>query len=175
MKPVMRDLASMPYRVCVGIALFNAEGKVFVGRRRPDKGADHRRPLYEWQMPQGGIDPGEAPYDAALRELYEETNIRSTALLAEAPDWYRYDLPLDSMGRSLKGRYRGQAQKWFALRFTGDEAEIDVRSPGGGVHRPEFVDWRWERLDALPGLIVPFKRHVYEEVARCFASFAPLN
>ncbi|MCA1952570.1 MAG: RNA pyrophosphohydrolase [Hyphomicrobiales bacterium] len=159
----------MPYRPCVGVALFNREGRVFVGRRRPDKGPEYRDPVFEWQMPQGGIDPGEDPYTAALRELYEETNIRSTALLAEAPEWYRYDLPLDALGKALKGRYRGQTQKWFALRFTGDEAEIDVRAPGGGHHKPEFVDWRWERLENLPDLIIPFKRGVYEQVVRAFA------
>ncbi len=164
-----RDLAGMPYRPCVGVALFNREGRVFVGRRRPDKGPEYRDPVFEWQMPQGGIDPGEDPYTAALRELYEETNIRSTALLAEAPEWYRYDLPLDALGKALKGRYRGQTQKWFALRFTGDEAEIDVRAPGGGHHKPEFVDWRWERLENLPDLIIPFKRGVYEQVVRAFA------
>jgi putative (di)nucleoside polyphosphate hydrolase len=162
----------MPYRPCVGVALFNREGRVFVGRRRPDKGPEYRDPVFEWQMPQGGIDPGEDPYVAALRELYEETNIRSTALLAEAPEWYRYDLPLDTLGKALKGRYRGQTQKWFALRFTGDEAEIDVRAPGGGHHKPEFVDWRWERLENLPDLIIPFKRGVYEQVVRAFAPLA---
>jgi putative (di)nucleoside polyphosphate hydrolase len=164
-----RDIAGMPYRPCVGVALFNPAGLVFVGRRRPDKGPEYRDVIYEWQMPQGGIDPGEDPYAAALRELYEETNVRSTEMIAEAPDWYRYDLPVDTLGKALKGRYRGQTQKWFALRFTGDEAEINVRSPGGGLHKPEFVDWRWERLDRLPEMIIPFKRGVYEQVVRVFA------
>ncbi|MCZ8181399.1 MAG: RNA pyrophosphohydrolase [Beijerinckiaceae bacterium] len=167
-----RDLASMPYRPCVGVALFNAEGKVFIARRRPDKGPEYRDAVYEWQMPQGGIDPGEDPYPAALRELYEETNIRSTKLLAEAPDWYNYDLPPETMGRALKGRYRGQTQKWFALRFLGDESEINVRAPGEGQHKPEFIDWRWESLENLPGLIIPFKRGVYESVVQAFARFA---
>lgn len=166
-----RDIATLPYRPCVGAAVFNAAGMVFIGRRRSDKiGASHEGG-YAWQMPQGGIDPGEAPLTAALRELYEETSIRSVELLAEAPDWYRYDLPLDTMGRALKGRYRGQAQKWFAFRFTGDEREIDVRFPGGGVHRPEFAEWRWEPLRNLPGMIVPFKRPVYERVVEAFARF----
>ena len=167
-----RDLASMPYRPCVGVALFNEEGKVFIARRRPDKGPEYRDAVYEWQMPQGGIDPGEDPYPAALRELYEETNIRSTKLLAEAPDWYNYDLPPETMGRALKGRYRGQTQKWFALRFIGHESEINVRAPGEGQHKPEFIDWRWERLENLPGLIIPFKRGVYESVVQAFARFA---
>lgn len=165
-----RDITHLPYRACVGVALFNAAGLVFVGKRRTDKiGATHEGG-YAWQMPQGGIDPGEDPLQAALRELYEETNIRSVELIAEAPDWYRYDLPAEVMSRALKGRYRGQTQKWFAFRFTGEESEINVQAPGGGVHRPEFGDWRWERLENLPGLIVPFKRGVYEQVVRTFAS-----
>ena len=169
---MLRTLSTMPYRACVGICLFNAQGEVFVGRRRPDKGSEHRDGVHEWQMPQGGIDPGEAPYDAAIRELFEETNIRSATLLAEAPDWYRYDLPMDSLGRSFKGRYRGQTQKWFALRFTGEETEINVLLPGGGAHRPEFIDWRWARLETLPDLIVPFKRGVYEQVVSVFRPLA---
>jgi putative (di)nucleoside polyphosphate hydrolase len=167
-----RDLANMPYRPCVGVALFNHEGLVFIARRRPDKGPEYRDAVYEWQMPQGGIDPGEDPYLAALRELYEETNIRSTKLLAEAPDWYNYELPPETMGRALKGRYRGQTQKWFALRFVGEESEINVRAPAEGQHKPEFIDWRWEKLENLPGLIIPFKRGVYESVVQAFARFA---
>ncbi len=166
-----RDVTSLPYRACVGVALFNAEGRVFVGRRRTDKIGVAGEGQYAWQMPQGGIDPGENPLDAARRELYEETNISSIDMLAEAQDWFRYDLPLDIMGRALKGRYRGQTQKWFAFRFTGDEREIDVHAPGGGKHRPEFADWRWERLENLPGLIVPFKRGVYDQVVEAFARF----
>lgn len=167
-----RDIASMPYRLCVGVALFNAQGRVFVARRRPDKGPEYKDPVYEWQMPQGGIDPGEDPYNAALRELYEETNVRSTRLIAEAAEWFNYDLPVDTLGKALKGRYRGQTQKWFALRFTGDESEIDVVSPGNGKHKPEFVEWRWERLERLPGLIIPFKRGVYERVVEAFSPHA---
>lgn len=167
-----RDIATMPYRPCVGIALFNAQGKVFIARRRPDKGPEYRDQTYEWQMPQGGIDPGEDPYNAALRELFEETNIRSTKLIAEAGDWFNYDLPTDTLGKALKGRYRGQTQKWFALRFLGDENEIDVLSPGGGQHKPEFIDWRWEDLARMPDLIIPFKRGVYEKVVEAFSGVA---
>ncbi|HUN11053.1 MAG TPA: RNA pyrophosphohydrolase [Rhabdaerophilum sp.] len=167
-----RVLEDMPYRPCVGVALFNDHGRVFVARRRPDKGPEYRDAVYEWQMPQGGIDPGEDPYNAALRELYEETNVRSTKLLAEAPDWFNYDLPMTVLGKALKGRYRGQTQKWFALRFTGDESEIDVVAPGNGAHKPEFVEWRWERLERLPALIIPFKRGVYEQVVTAFTPFA---
>jgi putative (di)nucleoside polyphosphate hydrolase len=158
------DLA---YRPCVGIMLLNRQGLVFVGRRR-GKRADPDISEFEWQMPQGGIDEGERPFDAALRELREETNVTSVALLGEARDWYSYDLPPAATKR-WKGRYRGQTQKWFALRFTGQEGEIDIESPGGGLHPPEFDAWRWERPELLPELIVPFKRDVYERVLRDFA------
>lgn len=158
------------YRPCVGAAVFNHEGLVFLGRRRaaPDTGDLS----HAWQMPQGGIDPGEQPLAAARRELYEETDIRSVSLLAEAEDWFCYDLPAAFAGRAWKGRYRGQTQKWFAFRFTGDEAEINVTKPGGGRHKPEFVAWRWERLERVPELIVPFKRQVYEKVVEAFSQFA---
>ena len=104
-----------------------------------------------WQMPQGGLDKDEDPYQAALRELYEETSIRSVSLIREAPGWLTYDLPPELVGISWKGRYRGQKQKWFALRFEGDESEIDVLDPGDG-DTPEFSEWRWETLDRLPEL-----------------------
>jgi putative (di)nucleoside polyphosphate hydrolase len=119
-------------------------------------------------MPQGGLDEGEDPYEAALRELYEETSVTEASLIREAPDWLTYDLPPDLVGKSWKGRYRGQKQKWFALRFEGKDDEIDVLHPGGGKHKAEFSSWRWEKLDRLPGLIVPFKRAVYEEVVKAF-------
>lgn len=162
----------LPYRPCVGIMLLNRDGLVFVGRRRNEAGPEHVSHGYEWQMPQGGIDPGEEPYAAARRELYEETNVRSAELLAEAPDWYAYDLPSSVTGRAWRGRYRGQIQRWFAFRFTGDEAEINISRPGGGRHRPEFAAWRWERMSELPGLIIPFKRPVYEKVVAAFRTLA---
>ena len=163
--------APLPYRPCVGIALFNADGLVFVGRRKPDKIPDPSGNTYEWQMPQGGIDPGEAVIPAALRELFEETNIRSVEILAEAANWFSYDLP-KSITRPFKGRFRGQTQKWIAMRFTGHENEINVVSPGNGAHKPEFIDWRWERIEALPDLIIPFKRDVYVKVVEAFAQFS---
>ena len=159
-----------PYRPCVGVMLVNAQGLVFVGRRRNKRQPEHVAPGHEWQMPQGGIDPGEEPYAAALRELHEETNVRSVELIAEAPDWYSYDLPQDVAKKAWRGGYRGQTQKWFALRFTGDESEIDIHDPGPG-HKPEFDAWRWEEVSRLPELIIPFKREVYEQVV---AAFAPL-
>ena len=160
----------LPYRPCVGVVLFNPQGLVFVGRRTD--GPEHTDSAHPWQMPQGGIDAGENPYPAALRELYEETNVRSVEPLAEARDWFTYDLPPELVGHAWKGKFRGQTQKWFALRFTGDESEIDIARPAGGAHPPEFSAWRWERLERLPELIVPFKRPVYERIVAEFAHLA---
>jgi putative (di)nucleoside polyphosphate hydrolase len=148
--------------------LLNGAGLAFVGRRRPKGPHDITNERFEWQMPQGGVDEGEAPVDAALRELYEETNVRSVELLAEIEPWLSYDLPLESTKR-WKGKYIGQTQKWFALRFTGEDCEIDIARPAGGAHAAEFDEWRWERPSLLPELIVPFKRLVYERVVREFA------
>jgi putative (di)nucleoside polyphosphate hydrolase len=162
--------AGSRYRPNVGLALFNRDGLVFVGRRKV--GANPGNLRHAWQMPQGGIDPGETPHEAALRELYEETNVRSVALLGEAPDWFAYDIPTPLAGLAWKGRYTGQRQKWFAFRFTGEDSEIDVEHPGGGKHKPEFGAWRWEKLERVPDLIVPFKREVYEKVAAAFSPYA---
>lgn len=158
------------YRPCVGLALFNAQGLVFIGRRANQSLREHVAPGHEWQMPQGGIDKGEAPLQAATRELREETSVTSVALLAEAPGWLAYDLPVDIGKEAWKGRWRGQAQKWFAFRLTGPDSEIDIATPAGG-HKAEFDAWRWERLDATPSLIIPFKQGVYREVAALFAPF----
>lgn len=162
------DIAALPYRPCVGIALFNKAGRVWVGRRS-DANAEGEGKGHWWQMPQGGLDEGENAYEAALRELYEETSVQSVSLIREAPGWLTYDLPPELVAVSWKGRYRGQKQKWFALRFEGKESEIDVLNPGGGKHSAEFTEWRWEKLDRLPDLIVPFKRGVYAEVVHAFA------
>lgn len=164
------DAPDPRYRRCVGIAVFNAANAVFVGRRQGSP--EHVADGFEWQMPQGGIDPGEAAVEAAIRELHEETNITSIALLGEVPGWLTYDLPAEIAHTAWKGRYRGQAQKWFAFRFTGKDSEIDIGAPGGGAHKPEFTDWRWERLERTPELIIPFKRPVYQAVAAAFGRFA---
>jgi putative (di)nucleoside polyphosphate hydrolase len=158
------------YRPCVGITLFNRDGLVFLGRRR--FGPETGMLKHAWQMPQGGIDPGETPLEAAKRELYEETNIRSVGLLGENEPWLAYDIPTPLAGLAWKGRYRGQRQKWFAFRFEGDESEIDVERPGGGAHKPEFEAWRWEAIERVPELIIPFKREVYEEVTSAFRRYA---
>ncbi|MQT14197.1 RNA pyrophosphohydrolase [Segnochrobactrum spirostomi] len=160
----------LPYRPCVGIVLLSADGLVFVGRRAG--GEEQVDSAHAWQMPQGGIDGEEDPLEAAKRELYEETGVRSVSLLAETPDWVRYDLPPELVGKAWKGRYRGQIQKWFAFRFEGPDSEIDVLKPPGG-HKAEFAEWRWERLARLPDLVVPFKRAVYEKVVAAFAPLVP--
>lgn len=163
----MTPFDQLPYRPCVGVVLVNHAGLVFMGRRLD--GPEHVDAEHSWQMPQGGIDEGEDPAEAARRELYEETSVRSVRPLAEASDWLAYDLPEPIAREAWKGRYRGQKQKWFAFAFTGSDAEIDVAKPGGGAHKPEFVEWRWERLENTPSLIIPFKRAVYQEVVREFA------
>jgi putative (di)nucleoside polyphosphate hydrolase len=168
----MTRFEDLPYRPCVGVMVLNRDGLAFVGRRT--EGPEHVDDVHAWQMPQGGVDPGEDPWPAALRELYEETSIRSVEKLGEVPEWLAYDIPREIVGRAWKGKYRGQTQKWYALRFTGDEREIDIASPGGGGHEPEFAEWRWERIENLPGLIIPFKRPVYERVVREFSQFATL-
>ncbi len=166
----MTDVSALPYRPCVGLCIFNPAGRVFVGRRLG--GPEHVDATHSWQMPQGGIDPGEDPFAAALRELYEETSIRSVEKLGEITDWLAYDLPGAIAGEAWKGRYRGQTQKWFAFRFTGKEAEIEIARPGGGQHKPEFLEWRWESLDRLADLVIPFKRPVYEQVVLNFRRFS---
>jgi len=166
----MSRVEDLPYRPCVGLMVLNRAGRVFIGRR--SEGPEHIDEIHVWQMPQGGIDRGEDPWPAALRELYEETGIRSVERLGEIADWLTYDIPRDIIGQAWGGRYRGQTQKWFALRFTGEDREIDISSPGGGAHKPEFIDWKWEDMARLPDLVVPFKRPVYERVVREFSTFA---
>ncbi|MBN8958059.1 MAG: RNA pyrophosphohydrolase [Rhizobiales bacterium] len=163
----MTRIQDLPYRRCVGLTVLNAKGDVFIGHRTG--GPEHVDLTHQWQMPQGGLDPGEEPYDCALRELYEETNIKSVERLGVIDDWLSYDIPEDILRQAWSGKYRGQTQKWFALRFTGDEREIDVTRPGGGKHKPEFLTWRWEKMENLPGLVVPFKRKVYERVVKEFS------
>ncbi|MEO0328058.1 MAG: RNA pyrophosphohydrolase [Pseudomonadota bacterium] len=164
------DRDAMPYRRCVGIAVFNADGKVWSGRRiaNPETAGKGK---HRWQLPQGGIDKGEDALLAAKRELFEETGIRSVTLLAKVSGWLYYDLPDDLLGKALKGKYRGQKQRWFAFRFEGDEAEINIEDPPDGSH-PEFDQWAWKDLSELPDLIVPFKRGLYVNVANEFKAFA---
>jgi putative (di)nucleoside polyphosphate hydrolase len=162
----MKKYEDLPYRPCVGVMLLNGKGQVFVGRRTG--GPEHVDDTHSWQMPQGGVDTNEDPWPAALRELYEETNVTSVEKLAESREWFSYDIPRDIVGQAWKGKYRGQTQKWYAMRFIGKESEINVLEPAGG-HEPEFTEWRWEKMERLPGLIIPFKRPVYEKVIAEFA------
>lgn len=159
-----------PYRPNVGIALLNAEGRVFLGRRFRDDGPEIILPGLEWQMPQGGVDPGEDLQAAARRELWEETGIRDADILGGS-DWLTYEFPPFEDPNHRLAHFRGQRQKWFAMRFKGREADIDPVTPRNG-QPAEFDAWRWERLERVPDLVVPFRREVYRAVAQAFAMFA---
>jgi putative (di)nucleoside polyphosphate hydrolase len=149
------------YRPGVGIMLLNPKGNVFAGRR-----IDMPAGLAAWQMPQGGIDPGETPRQAALRELKEEVGTDKAEILAESAVWHHYDLPPEIAVRMWRGRYRGQRQKWFAMRFLGGDADIDP-----ATEHPEFDAWEWVEPARLPDLIVPFKRQIYLDVLAEFREF----
>ncbi len=150
----------LPYRPCVGVMLFNPEGLVFVGKRIDQT-------VEGWQMPQGGIDGDETPRQAALRELEEETGTNKAEILREMDEWLAYDLPSHLLGVALHGRYRGQRQKWIAMRFTGEDSDINI-----ATEHPEFGQWKWLAVEALPRLIVPFKRDTYAKVIAAFQDLA---
>jgi putative (di)nucleoside polyphosphate hydrolase len=156
----------LPYRPCVGAALFNAGGRVLVARRADMPNAEG--PAGGWQLPQGGIDAGEDARAAVLRELAEEVGTDHAEIIGEHPEWLTYDLPPHLVGVALQGRYRGQRQRWFALRFTGTDSDIRLDLDP----HPEFDAWRWAALEELPRLAVSFKRGIYEVLAASFARFA---
>jgi len=166
----MSNPASEPeYRPCVGILVLNQDGLVWMGRRFDESRSYNMGEL--WQMPQGGIDPGEEPLEAALRELYEETSMKSVEVIQESLDWVKYDLPANIAKTGWRARYRGQIQKWFAVRFEGSDDEIDIHDPGDG-HKPEFDLWKWVPMAEVPAMIIAFKRDVYLSVVDEFADLA---
>jgi putative (di)nucleoside polyphosphate hydrolase len=163
------DQSLLPYRPCVGVMAINREGYVWVGRRAEARYHNEGQGNW-WQMPQGGIDEGEDPAESALRELREETGMHSVEIVARSPQWYAYDLPRELVGKAWGGRFRGQKQVWFAVRFLGDDSEIEI-APRHGAET-EFDDWKWVPIGELDGLIVPFKREVYAQVVAAFAHLA---
>ncbi|MGQ0664622.1 MAG: RNA pyrophosphohydrolase [Pseudomonadota bacterium] len=154
------ETAGLAYRPGVGLMLFNREGRVFVARRID-------MPSPAWQMPQGGIDAGEDPRAAAMRELAEEIGTAQAVIIAESREWHAYDLPPELRGALWGGRFRGQRQKWFALRFTGEDSDIDL-----DTDTPEFLAWKWAPVERLPDLIVPFKRALYQALVTEFGHLA---
>lgn len=164
--PVNPPPPGLIYRPCVGLMVINHKGQVWIGRR-PNASDSPEGAGSWWQMPQGGIDPGETPELAAKRELWEETGITSAAIIAESPDWYTYDLPSYLHGRVWGGRYRGQRQKWFLMRFEGTDGQVNITP--SDAEKIEFDMWRWADLNEVVDLIVPFKREVYAKVVDAFA------
>ncbi|GAA4663719.1 RNA pyrophosphohydrolase [Bartonella pachyuromydis] len=161
------NLKALPYRKSVGIVVFNHVGKVWVGRRLMTCAHIDTDMSYRWQLPQGGIDENEEPFDAACRELYEETGIRSIKLIKEVQDWFHYDFPQELIGSTLNNKYRGQIQKWFAFQFIGDPHEITINPPPNG-HKAEFDQWKWVDLETLPSMVISFKKRVYIKVVNEF-------
>ena len=144
---------NLPLRTGVGIAVLNFKNKVFVGKRKDN-------PFDKWQMPQGGIDPNETPLVAMKRELEEETSIKNIKVLKKFNQWLEYELPKKLIGKIWNGKYRGQKQKWFIVRFIGEESEININTKN-----PEFIEWKWIDINLLPELIVNFKKHIYKDVS----------
>lgn len=166
-------MSDKPYRPNVGIALFNADGLVLIAHRIKDDGPEVIYPGSGWQMPQGGIDANEDPRTAAARELFEETGVTAADYLSET-DWLTYEFPPYCGLPHKLAQFRGQRQKWFAMRFTGDESGIDPLTSRNG-EEPEFDQWRWEKLEKIPALVVSYKRDIYRRVAESFAGYSNKN
>jgi len=164
------DRSTLPYRPNVGIMVINHAGKVWCGHRANTSDTEYANSSRLWQMPQGGVDKNEDPQTASLRELYEETGIKSVSLLDATENWITYDFP-QGIPRKISDKYRGQKQKWFAYRFEGDDSEIQISPPPDG-HEAEFDDWRWEEINRLPELVVEFKKDIYQQVVKRFAHLA---
>ena len=154
----MKDFSDLPYRPGVGMMVLSPEGLVFVARRID-------MPSEAWQMPQGGIDEGETPEQAAIREFREEVGTDKVEIIAESERWLSYDLPEELLPRLWGGRFRGQNQKWFVVRFTGTDDDINI-----ATEHPEFLDWKWVELETIPDLIVPFKRRLYQDLVAEFGA-----
>ena len=154
----MKNKKELPLRIGVGIALLNHENNIFVGKRIDN-------PVNSWQMPQGGVDGNEDFLQAAKRELKEETSIRSVTVIKELSEWLTYDLPKNLLGKLWKGKYRGQKQKWFIMKFLGKNDEINIRTK-----RPEFLDWKWIKPSELPAVAVDFKVNIYKKMTKELAS-----
>lgn len=163
--PTPEEMELTRYRPNVGVVLFNTDGRVWLGRRAGAAGP------FNWQFPQGGVDKGEELLDAARRELAEETGVVSTEFLGRTDGWITYDFPIDYKGSKIAKGWKGQRQAWFALRFTGQESEINLY----GHKHVEFDDWRWAELEEAPALVIDFKREAYEQVISAFRPFAGLN
>ena len=148
----MSEKILLPFRIGVGVIVLNEKNRVFVGKRKDN-------PVDKWQMPQGGVNEGEKLIDAMKRELEEETGIKNIKILKEIDGWSKYELPKNLLGKIWRGKYRGQKQKWFIVKFIGDEDEINLKTG-----KPEFIEWKWLDIENLPGVIVEFKRKVYEDL-----------
>ena len=144
--------SNLPLRIGVGIIVLNSQNKVFVAKRKDN-------PVDKWQMPQGGVDDKEEILEAMKRELYEETSIKEIKVIKKLDNWYEYELPNNLVGIIWKGKYRGQKQKWFVVRYLGQDSEIDINT-----QNPEFIEWKWLEIDNLPSVIVDFKKHIYKDL-----------
>ena len=157
--PEIKNTDFLPYRPCVGMMIINKEKMIFVAKRMDTK-------IQAWQMPQGGIDLGETPSKAAMREMEEEIGTSNGRIIAESKNWYSYDIPKFLIHKLWNGCYKGQRQKWFLIEYTGSDSDINLRTKN-----PEFTEWRWANVNELPEIIIPFKKRLYDSVVKEFKTF----